>query len=329
VQVLVLFSLPLTAVFFRSSFFALVRGIIIPTGLQVTIEGSGFSVDAASKGNFFNVSGTLGLNSLNLKNGAAPAVGLYSHGGAIYITSSGTVNMSYTNVTRCLSNPGMGGAIYNLGDLTVSFGNFVANVGVMSGGAIASSGKLSISTTNFTSNDAPVGYGGAIYTFGGELDLSYTSFVSNRAHFDGGAINAYTDITVNGGIFEANSASGAAQNSGGAISVGSEWKLEVNDAIFKSNQADFAGGAIDADDTVISGSSVFSNNSCGTPYEPHISPCGSDIYGAAIFVGCRNASMDGCCTMPQLPITCYQCSSGQCVPESSGISKVACTGECK
>ena len=74
-------------------------------------RSSGFSVDAASKGNFFNVSGTLGLNSLNLKNGAAPAVGLYSHGGAIYITSSGTVNMSYTNVTRCLSNPGMGGAI--------------------------------------------------------------------------------------------------------------------------------------------------------------------------------------------------------------------------
>ena len=66
--------------------------------------------------------------------------------------------MSYTNVTRCLSNPGFGGAIYNLGDLTVSFGNFVSNVGVMSGGAIASSGKLSISTTNFTSNDAPVGH---------------------------------------------------------------------------------------------------------------------------------------------------------------------------
>jgi len=104
----------------------------------------------------------------------------------------------------------------------------------------------------------------------------------------------------------------------------------LNDAILlrKSTRRPEQGGAIYnyAGSVAIDGSTTFSGSSCaGT------SPCGTDVYtyeGNVTFSGCRSVPMTDCCTLP-LPITCYQCFGGQCVPEASGISEQDCAGLCK
>ena len=95
--------------------------------MNVTIHGNGAVLDAAQQGQFFNVNSgaTLALDHLTLRNG-------FVRGNE-------------------------GGAIYNLGDLTVKNANFISNkADISSGGVIyiSSVGTCNIVCTNFTRNSA-------------------------------------------------------------------------------------------------------------------------------------------------------------------------------
>ena len=165
-------------------------------------------------------------------------------GGAIY--NDGNDNLSINNCTfnnnRVISN---GGAIYNVGILTINnsnFNNSYADYG--NGGAIYNPGTLTIYNSNFNNNLADEGYGGAIYNYGyyAILNLNNCNFYNNSASEGGGAIynyGEYVTLNLNNCNFYNNSAA-----VGGAIyNYGVYAILNLNNCNFYNNSA-INGGAI-------------------------------------------------------------------------------------
>jgi len=116
--------------------------IDIEAGLDATILGNGAVCDAGGRGgNFFEVAamGILTLSSITLKGGSAA-------------TSTG-------------------GAIFNLGILTIRDATFIGNTASF-GGAIANSGFLTVRDSTLTNNTATYG-GGAVNINGNGASTSF------------------------------------------------------------------------------------------------------------------------------------------------------------
>jgi len=126
---------------------------------NITIEGNGHTIDASSCncaifdiGNAANVT----INQLVLKNGKGKGF------------------------------PQNGGAIYNLGKLTIKRSSFVGNSVTGNGGAIYNNGKLAnvgdltITNSTFHNNEASIG-GGIHNDDGGSVDITNCTFSGNRA----------------------------------------------------------------------------------------------------------------------------------------------------
>ena len=112
-----------------------------------------------------------------------------------------------------------GGAIQNLGILTVENCYFAENTG-RNGGAISNIGTLTVEDSSFSTNSAEA-YGGAIGSIGTGT-FNSCIFTTNTADSGGGAIAIGTGgmgITVNGCTFISNTATGTGGVGGGAIYV--------------------------------------------------------------------------------------------------------------
>jgi hypothetical protein len=172
------------------------------------------TIDAQGNSRIFAIDpgATVTLSNLNLKDG------------------DGVANPSDTSVYA-----DEGGAILNLGTLTVSGSTFTSN-SAGNGGGIYNGGTATVSGCTFTSNLAAVG--GGIYNFG-TAAVSGCSFTSNRA-FNGGGIANDLDATatVSGCTFTSNFAS----DFGGGIDNGGT--ATVSGSTFTSNSADSDGGGI-------------------------------------------------------------------------------------
>ena len=113
---------------------------------------------------------------------------------------------------------GYGGAILNLGTLTVSGSSFTSNSARVDGGGLFNDGTLTVSGSSFTSNSADFGGG----LFNGPFNLGVTatvsgcSFTSNSAGRRGGGMeNSNATATVSNSTFTSNTA--AAANLGDCI----------------------------------------------------------------------------------------------------------------
>jgi predicted outer membrane repeat protein len=212
----------------------------IPITVGLTIDGttSGVTIDGQNKTRIFDITSGNGLtetiNNLTLKNGSAPGnnepnPGL---GGAIYDQGS----LSLTGDTFSNNNASEeGGAVYNIGSgnaitLTVTNSKFNTNTAGSNGGAIATDGtsgnNVSLSGVAFTSNTAGTS-GGAVYALGSS---GRSLQVTNQSQF----INNKTTNTT--GIL----------GSGGAIYTTDS--LTVTQDTFDGNQASaLNGGAIEYD----------------------------------------------------------------------------------
>ena len=132
-----------------------------------------------------------------------PLFGDGGQGGAVYNDESGVLDIIGGNFIDN-SAARRGGAIYNLGEMTIDYAEFSNNeasgglLATAYGGAIYNVGDATIADTSFTNNQARgglshVGQGGAIYN-DGSLDLIDSDFVNNAANRgiefngDGGAI---------------------------------------------------------------------------------------------------------------------------------------------
>ena len=134
------------------------------------------------------------------------------------------------------------------------------------GGAITNNGKLTINNSvikNSRSTGTGTNYGGAIYsTNTGTLTIINSTFSSNLADTNGGAIYADGNVTIIGSTFSSNTAT----QDGGAIYTNSN--LYITNSSFTSNTANMAntgaGGAICQGDSSTLGLDLIISNSIFT-----------------------------------------------------------------
>jgi predicted outer membrane repeat protein len=155
-------------------------------------------------------------------------------------------NLTFQNgATSGTSLAGYGGAVHNIGTLTIIDTTFTDNYANVEGGAIYNNGTLNITAGTFNSNEV----GGSNGDDGGAIDnhatatISDSSFHSNIAKDDGGAIwsGEHANLTVHNSTFTDNY---AGVYGGGILNFG---YMTITDSVFGSqtypNTAD-EGGAI-------------------------------------------------------------------------------------
>jgi len=218
--------------------------------------------DAGSTVNFTGLAGDLPLGyslppiAVNMTidgTGAAITIDGQNATAAIAV-NSGTVivqNLTIANGNSATEG-GLGGAIYNNGNLTVNGVVFQSDTteGGGTGGAIYNSGTLAVNTSSFNNDSA--GAGGAIYNdAGGTLTVSDCTFNGNTANTFGGAVfqNNGNLLTVTTSTFVGNTALGG--YGGGVYSAATGASVTVQDSTFSGNVAATAGGGVAYKGTVL------------------------------------------------------------------------------
>ena len=153
---------------------------------SLTIDGGGHSISGAGKYRIFDVNGgRLTLNNLTLTKGQAP---FEEYGGAIRMRNGARVSVQ--NALFSDNSANWGGAIMMLGTssrLTVRGSSFAGNRARVYAGAIYAVGNTSISSSSFINNSS-ADTGGALVASSVELEVSNSTFHGNRAKHNGGAI---------------------------------------------------------------------------------------------------------------------------------------------
>lgn len=209
---------------------------------NITINGNGAIVDrdgtVTTAFRLFEVKsgGTLSLNQATVANGkAVSGGGLLNYGG--------TVNLNQVTFDNNIANgggglspmrspigsaPSGGGAIYNVGIMSIRQSTFHLNSSPY-GGAIDSGGPLNILASTFHLNNAT--FGGAIYN-NGTFNLTNSTLTGNRAKNLGGALfNGAANATAINVTFSADRA-----KQGGEIAVGGG-KVTIKNTIVANSAA--------------------------------------------------------------------------------------------
>jgi len=233
--------------------------------VNMKITNSKFNNNNAELGTIYSVNNISITNSTFSNN----------HGGAIYnneygkgIIYTSTFNNNTANIGGAIQNMGdltidnsvfnnntadNGGAIYNheYGTLTIynsTFNNNTADYG----GAINNNGTLTIYNSTFNNNAEN---GGAIYNDEyGTLAIYNSTFNNNTADY-GGAIYNYGTLTIYNSTFNNNTA-----ENGGAINNNGYGTLTIYNSTFNNNTSDFGGAIFNGYGTLTIYNSTFNNN---------------------------------------------------------------------
>ncbi len=185
--------------------------------------------------------GNLTLKNIVLEHGLASA----ANGGAIINLGQLTLN----HVTLQNNRANYGGAIHTNGKLDITNSTFKNNVAIEGGAIYADSitPLLTISNSAFTGNQANVtNLGGAIYSTAA-FDITNTQFIKNKAG-SGGAIFARklypnTNGTITGSTFKENETTGADNFAKGGALVIENLPVTISSSQLQSNRT-VSGGAI-------------------------------------------------------------------------------------
>lgn len=197
------------------------------------------------------------------------------NGGALYNTGTATLKGSFIGCSAF-----NGGAVYNAANASMEVSEAVFKENVTcggNGGAIRNLGTLTVKDSLFENNKAVSNNGGAVYTNTADFEVVNTTFKGNTASKSGGAIyadTASTKCTITNCDFVSNTASGG---TGGAVRATNI--LTITEGKFTGNKATTGGGAID-----VSGTGVISNVKM---YDNSLTAkSGNTFYGGgAIYVG--------------------------------------------
>ena len=245
---------------------------------DITIEGNGHTISGAGRHSIFYVEegAHLAVKDLIMIKGKARYCRQPDLNADLTIT--GCIDEDYVKV---------GGAIINLGELTIANSSFRDN-SAQDGGAISNGGELTITNSAFRSNSAE--NGGAINNHEGTVTIANSTFSNNsatstRGGGQGGAIFNMGRLTITNSTFSNNSTNkfgrgGALANAGGTVTITNStfsnnlartggaianWvlgKMTITDSIFNSNSAENGGAISSGGDTeLIITNSSFSNNS--------------------------------------------------------------------
>ncbi len=210
----------------------------------IAITGGGFTISGDQRFRIFFVAedGDLSIDSLTLRDGQA--------------TEGARACIEWKD-----GEWSAGGAICNLGALSVSESQFSQNQAEF-GGAIASVGAVTISESEFSGNAA--NGGGAIFNWdGGALTIMASDFADNTAR-----INMALLETILAEMQDSDDDSDLRiavdpiffVGHGGAIASSLGGEITITESTFRSNAADFGGGALLDHGTVEITDSQFINN---------------------------------------------------------------------
>ena len=248
---------------------------------SITIDGKGYTIDAQGKARVFNIQEKdVTIKNLTIKNAYCDG-----DGGAIYFTSSGTVeNCNFINNNAEY----YGGAVFFADKGIVENCNFTNNNAPnQCGGAIYFDHSGTVENCNFANNEASLA--GAIY-FNGRGTVENCNFTNNSAEFWGGAIRFYSKGTVtncnfidnkitggypdgNGGaiyffilgsVINSNFTNNTSYEHGGAIySEHSTDNFSIENCNFIDNQATRNGGAVYLDEGAVTNCNFIDNQATG------------------------------------------------------------------
>ena len=180
----------------------------------------------------------------NVFNNGTATINAQGKGQVFFIVGSVTVELE--NLILENGKATDGGAIGNVGVLTVKDCTFKDNTATSDGGAISNDGVLTVNKSTFTDNTATGANvdGGAIYNQPMGFTLIGSTFTGNSANYEGGAV--YNDggalnqpVKISGNTFTGNKAF-----YGGAIYNDYDAIMTVTDSNFKDNTHGGVGGAI-------------------------------------------------------------------------------------
>ena len=272
---------------------------------DVNVNGAEFrnNIAQSNGGAIFVISGSLELVNVKMIGNKAES----SHGGAIYTKSGDTVTVSGSKTLfEGNSAKQHGGAIYLTysgsiySKLEMTDGAFKNN-SALGGGAVSirTGCEASFNGTAFNGNSV-TGYadkndgdgegGGAIYVGYGTLTLENVTMTENKATDGfGGAIDAVSaTVTVTGGTFTGNTAA----ISGGAIHAFKKSNITVSGATFSGNVSQYT-----AVDNKIGGGAIYINGGKLTVSGTSFSGNKSGYYGGAIYAGGATVVLNENCTV--------------------------------
>ena len=306
--------------------FKLTTGVFI--NKDITINGNGHSIDGMGKSRIFNINYGEGLSfhkvilkNITFKNGNAKI-----YGGAILNFADLTVDNCYFTS----NNAGTaGGAINSLGALTLKNSKFNKNSAGGDAGAVFSltlkkgadfyknyfagqnatedvnlllsiamqalleHGKDTITNCVFTNNVANGRGGGAVYAYS-HIDISSSTFNSNKAGEKGGAVFGCKDLFIKNSKFNKNKVSmygGAVYfkcheqsghyENGTWVSSLKYYTNLIESSTFADNVASERGGAIYGFRTS-SSDKVHCAKAVKCTFSDNKSPKGKDIYGGTV-----------------------------------------------
>lgn len=191
-------------------------GAIYVTSSFTTITGSRFNKNTAASGNSIN-SGGGAINNATITAitscvfAGNEVTGDKWHGGAVFNGSNGTlsINFSHFGTTplplpapfNTLTDPNktngansIGGAVHNLGQMSILSSSFIGNTSANNGGAIgtaSNSDNVSISNCSISQNSA-TGQGGGVFVLRDDALVTFTNdtIANNTAVNGGGIFNA-------------------------------------------------------------------------------------------------------------------------------------------
>ena len=218
-------------------------GYIYPSiGLAINAAISGDTIMLENGGVFNETNLTITKNLVFdvFKNGQA-TINAQNEGQAFFIVGGVSVQMKNLIIENGRASDG--GAIGNVGALTLTNCIFKDNTATSNGGAISNDGTLTVDNCTFTNNTA-ANNGGAIYNLPMGFKLFDSTFTTNKAtnggavYNEGGAVNY--PVTIIGGTFKNNTAINYGE--GGAIY--NTGNIKVTTTNFTGNNGTFSSGAI-------------------------------------------------------------------------------------
>jgi hypothetical protein len=195
----------------------------------------------------------------------------------VYVAADVEASLWGMTITGGKTTAEDGGAIYNLGTLSIANSTLSGNCATGSdyryGGAIWSAGSLSISGSTIADNFASGAdaAGGAIYS-DGPLSITDSTISGNYATGAysgyGGAIYNYGDLSIAGSTISDNFTSGAYATSGAVYngSVLSITNSTISNNYTTSAESGYGGAIYNSGETIIDGSTISGNHVTGSSY---------------------------------------------------------------
>jgi predicted outer membrane repeat protein len=218
-------------------------GYIFPSigsAVNAALSGDTIMLENGGVFNETNMTITKNLAFDVFKNGQA-TINAQSEGQVFFIV--GGVSVQMKNLIIENGKASGGGAIGNVGALTLTNCIFKDNTATSNGGAISNDGTLTVNNCTFTNNTA-ANEGGAIYNLPMGFKLLDSTFTANKAinggavYNEGGAVNY--PVAIIGSTFKNNTAINYGE--GGAIY--NTGNIKVTKTNFTGNNGTFSSGAI-------------------------------------------------------------------------------------